>query len=180
MSAFSSSRHIVADARIFRAAVLATTERAPHDAPQDFAGAEPTWVVLGRRGAGGCWLTLGLAGHAGPADGGTMAPPGLRPATTRLAQLFREDSAGAEFLFLRNLPAGEDVEGTFEPCEGYARIVRERGSFRLIAFGRCATRVERRSGVSLLTDIANPPHGVGHAWRIDGRRKPWAGEVSVE
>ena len=172
--------HILSSATIFRVAMLAEVETGAYNGLSQFSEPHRSWIIVSRRSQGGSVLTLGLAGAVGPKDDERMAPKMLRPATTRYAQLFHKADDLVEFMFLRNLPRNDDVEGVFEPSEGYARFEPHADGPRLLAFGRCANRMERRSGVPVLTDIPNPPSATGISWRLSARRIPWAGEVIVE
>jgi hypothetical protein len=142
------------------------------------------WWIIMRRGQCGEIITIGS--HADAKQDCDMpflpkqAPRDLQTPLTRCALVVANRTRQIEFLFLRNLPKGIDVEGHFEPAEGYGRLELVRRTLLFTSYGRSATNHEIRGGQIFLTDVSNPPDGFGQSSYIIAKRRRWEHDVIVD
>ncbi|HUL08766.1 MAG TPA: hypothetical protein VLV76_20730 [Candidatus Acidoferrum sp.] len=161
----------------FVVAMAAETAFGEFDAPSRIVRRATGWLIVSRWGPAGQYLSISSTQTAEP---GTKAPVGLTPRCTSIGCLLSEDSDASEgtFLLVRQLPPDTVVAGSFFPTDGYARLSRCDGRFRLTAAGRYAHGLHDSWGPREGPDTRVQPcnNGAAFAWHIDAVQRQWDGE----
>jgi hypothetical protein len=161
----------------FKIAMVNELGLAAYERPHNIMRQIKEWLIVTRSGQNGDLLSVSDAG--GITTVPDRAPDDISPQNTMYGLLLRENSEkGAVFLLVRHLPVGTNVEGTFFPVDGYARIYSEDGVLMLEASGRHAHSRGERDGRDVLHDVPHPAPGDGMAWHFSAFRLPWSRETS--
>ena len=162
----------------FVVAMAAETEFGEFDNPSRIVRRAKGWLIVSRWGPAGEFLSISSTQEV--ADSSPTAPVGLTPKCTSIGFLLSQKDGGSEsnFLLSRRLPTDTVVAGSFFPTDGYARLTRRAGRFRLSAEGRYAHGLDDLQTPPVGADSRVPPcnGGVAFAWHIDAVQRPWSGE----
>jgi hypothetical protein len=158
-------------------AMVNELELASYERPHNIMRQTKEWLIVTRSGQNGDRIAVADAG--GITTVPERAPDDIAPQNTMYGILLRENNEeGAVFLLIRHLPEGTNVEGTFFPVDGYARIYREGGIAKIEASGRHAHSRGERDGIDVLHDVPHPAPGDGMSWHLNAFRLPWSGETT--
>ena len=162
----------------FVVAMAADTEFAEFDKPSHIVRRAKGWLIVSRWGPAGEFLSISSTQEV--ADPGAMAPVGLTPKCTSIGFLLSQtdDRSESNFLLVRRLPTDTVVAGSFFATDGYARLTRRAGRFRLSAEGRYAHGLDDLQTPPVGADRRSLPcnGGAAFAWHIDAVQRPWSGE----
>jgi hypothetical protein len=166
----------------FVIAMAADIARSDYAKPNLIRGHSREWLIVGRCGPDGEYLTIATAGGI-PSCAGDAAPEAITPIYSLFGMLTSESEteATSTFLLVRQSPCRIPLAGTFFPADGYV-LLRQHGPISLVCEIRYSHSCGRLDGKEIRKDIPDPAPSSKEAmvWHIEATRCHWIGEFVAE